>query len=251
MKIQAITFDFWDTLALDDSDEAHRAAAGLLPKPEARQALFLSELSAHAPHIGEDAAVRAWSDMLARFRHAWKVEHHPPSVATRLSWAMASLELSPTPGFDALVHDLERMEVEIPPAPIPGIVEALGVLAERHPLGIISDTVVTPGQGLREILASWGILHHFHTLIFSDEVGAAKPAPRVFQAAADGFGIDIGGLVHIGDRESNDIVGPQAVGARAVLCTASVDRGSAATAADAVFDSYAVLPAVIADLAAS
>ncbi len=36
MTIAAITFDFWDTLAADDSDEPKRAALGLPAKAQAR-----------------------------------------------------------------------------------------------------------------------------------------------------------------------------------------------------------------------
>ncbi len=38
--ITGITFDFWDTIAVDDSDEPKRAARGLPTKSEARAQLF-------------------------------------------------------------------------------------------------------------------------------------------------------------------------------------------------------------------
>ena len=52
-------------------------------------------------------------------------------------------------------------------------------------------------------------------------------------------------LVHIGDRESNDVEGPLTMGMRAVLFTGIVDRGSDQTRAHAICRSYAQLPDII------
>ena len=45
--IRAITFDLWDTIVIDDSDEPKRAAQGLSSKPVARETLFIEEVRAH------------------------------------------------------------------------------------------------------------------------------------------------------------------------------------------------------------
>ena len=42
--ISAITFDFWDTIAVDDSDEPKRAALGLPTKADARVQLFAERI---------------------------------------------------------------------------------------------------------------------------------------------------------------------------------------------------------------
>jgi len=245
MTLQAITFDLWDTLVVDDSDEVVRATRGLLPKPQARAALFVQELRRHHPQLPADAAAAAWEHSLAWFRHAWKVEHHTPSVAGRVDTGLAALGLSRTPGFDALVDALERMEVELPPLPVPGMVQALDTLAGRYRLAIISDAIVTPGTRLRELLAGLGMRDFFEVFVFSDEAGASKPDRRVFDLASQGLGVPLPAMAHVGDREANDVAGPLAVGMRAVLFTAAVDRGSADTAASAVCASAAELPATL------
>jgi FMN phosphatase YigB (HAD superfamily) len=243
-----VTFDFWDCMAADDTDEPKRKAQGLAPKPAARKALFVDELLAHHPELGASRAGEAFDTAVAAFRHAWKVEHHTPSVADRLAVGYRTLHLDPTPGFDTMVNAFERMEVDIPPDPAPGIAEALDAIAGRYPVGIISDAIVTPGHGLREILQSWGLLKHFRTTVFSDEAGAAKPSPKVFHRAAAGLGVTVTDIVHIGDRESNDVAGPNGVGARGVLYTGVIDRGSEHTAAAAVCRHHNELPAVLAAL---
>ncbi len=56
-------------------------------------------------------------------------------------------------------------------------------------------------------------------------------------------------MLHVGDREANDVRGPQALGMKAVLFVGARDRGRAATAADAVCERLAELPAVVDRLA--
>ncbi|HMV68919.1 MAG TPA: HAD family hydrolase [Myxococcota bacterium] len=243
--IRAVTFDFWDTIVVDDSDEPERARRGLATKQQARWALFRDEVRAHADRPLA-AITGAWDEANARFRHQWKVEHHTPHIAERVRDALARLDLGPTPGFDALVHALATMEVDVPPALAPGIVEALDALAGRCRLGIISDTIVTPGVGLRDILRGYGLLDRFDGFVFSDEVGACKPAPRVFELAAEGLGVPLGALAHVGDREENDVTGPMSAGARGVLYVGVVDRGRERTRADAVCADHRELPDLIA-----
>ena len=51
----------------------------------------------------------------------------------------------------------------------------------------------------------------------SAEVGAAKPAPRVFQRAVAVAGVEPGEALHVGDKVDNDIEGAAAAGVRGVL----------------------------------
>jgi len=256
--IQAITFDFWDTLFVDDSDEPERAARGLAPKPVARRAAFVQAVLAAYPAVGEAAAGAAMDHADAWFRRCWKIEHHTPSVTRRLEVALDRLGVAPPQGWAALVASLEEMEARIPPRPVPGAAEALAALAARWPLGVVSDAIFTPGRCLRRVLEANGLLRYFtpSAVVFSDEAGAAKPAPAVFERAAAGFraaGVDcyVGGLVHVGDREANDVDGPLAAGARGVLFTGAVDRrGGAPTRAAAVCDDLRALPAILAGLEA-
>ena len=52
-------------------------------------------------------------------------------------------------------------------------------------------------------------------------------------------------MVHVGDRESNDVAGPVALGMRAVLYTGAVDRGSERTRASAVCRHFRELPETV------
>ncbi|MBE7468958.1 MAG: hypothetical protein DPW09_03365 [Anaerolineae bacterium] len=246
--IQAVTFDFWDTIVADDSDEPKRAAQGLLSKPAARLRLFTEEISRHHPDIPAERIAEAFKYANQRFNHYWKNEYVTPSVAARLQEGYAFLEITYTPGFDTLVQEIEEMELRLPPDFAPGVHEALAALAAKYKLGIISDTIHTTGRGLRHLLESQGLLSHFSHFVFSDEVGASKPAPVVFEQAAQGLGVPLAQIVHVGDRESNDIAGPLAVGMQAILYTGVIDRGSATTQASAICRHFADLPGIIEQL---
>ncbi len=236
--IQAISFDFWDTLAIDDSDEPERARRSLESKSTARQQAFLALVGGEVP---TQRVLEAWESSSRWCLERWRVEHITPTVPERVGHALEALSLDRPEGFDAAIGLLEGMEVAIPPLPAPGTLETIPALAERFHLGIVSDTIYSPGASLREILEEWGILTHFRALVFSDEVGHSKPARVVFDAAAAGFQRAPHAIAHVGDREDKDIVGARAAGFRGVLYTGVVDRGSADTTADGVIAHHADL----------
>ena len=244
--IRAVTFDLWDTLVVDDSDEEVRAASGRPSKVDERREVFVSEVLRHHD-LPSQVVADALEAANATFRHQWKVEHRTPHIRERLKDAYGRLSLAPTPGFDALVEHFASMEVLTPPRPTPGVVEALESLHGKFKLGIISDAIVTPGTHLRRILAHHNLLRFFSVFVFSDEAGASKPSARVFELAAHGFGVQLEEIAHVGDRESNDVAGPQAVGAKGILYTGAVDRGAAESKADAVCADLRALPGILAD----
>lgn len=251
--IAAITFDFWDTLAKDDSDEPKRAAMGLLPKSLARTELFARRIVELHPQIEYENAVVAYQAANQRFRDEWHNEYRTPGVATRFYYAYEFLGLKPKPGhyasvmreIDQLVLEIETMEVRIPPDFVDGVHYTLQLLSQEYKLGIVSDTIHTHGRGLRHLLAIEGLLPYFSYLVFSDEVGASKPSPQVFRQAAIGLDVPPNQIVHIGDRESNDVIGPRAFGMKAILFTGLVDRGSTRTEAHAICRNFVDLPQIV------
>lgn len=251
--IQALTFDFWDTIAADDSDEPKRAQMGLPSKVDERVVLFVDHITRHYPHIDPDEAAHAYRQANARFREEWNNHHQTPSVHRRLSYAYDCLGLTPPPGrYAALVREvselaraIETMEVRIAPDFAPHIHATLAELAQNYTLGIISDTIHTTGRGIRHLLYQQGLLQYFRIFLFSDEVGESKPSPRIFRRASLELGLPASMIAHIGDRESNDIAGPLAVGMRAILYTGIVDRGSNGTRATAVCRDLRQLPYIV------
>lgn len=251
--IRAITFDFWDTIAVDDSDEPKRASLGLPGKGDARIQLFVERVTALHPEISAQRAADAYRHGNQQFSHSWHNEHRTPGVSFRIYEAYKFLGMAPRPGhyggfvreIDDLVREIENMEVRISPDLAPDVEEVLAELSREFTLGIISDTIHTTGRGLRYLLERHELARYFSYFVFSDEVGASKPEPTVFRQAALGLGVGFNQMVHIGDRESNDIVGPKSVGMRAILYTGIIDRGSTHTRADAVCRTYRDLPHIV------
>ncbi|MDQ3248039.1 MAG: HAD family hydrolase [Chloroflexota bacterium] len=257
--IEAITFDFWDTLAIDDSDEPKRAALGLPSKIDARTQLFVRKIQERYPHLSEARIAEAYAAANERFRHAWHTEQRTPGVTTRLYDAYEHLGLQPKPGdyarlireIDELVREIETMEIRIPPDFAAGVHTVLPLLAQEYKLGIISDAIHTHGRGLRHLLDQQGLLPYFSYFIFSDEIRLAKPTVDIFRQAALGLNTSPARMVHVGDRERNDVAGPLAAGMNAILFTGIIDRGSTKTHATAVCRHFADLPPIIRRLSAS
>jgi len=244
--IQAITFDLWDTLIVDDSDEPVRARRGLKPKPEERRALVHRFLERHGEVADREAVDVAYDTTDAAFREVWYGQNVTWTVRTRLGVLLSGLKRGlPEEELQELVRLHEEMELEVRPALADGAKEMLEALEGKYRLGVISDAIFSPGRTLRELLSGYGILRFFEVLVFSDEIGCCKPDPRIFEAAARGLEVDFRRMAHIGDREQKDIDGPRAVGAKGILCTAVKDRGSAGTAADAVCKELRSLPGIL------
>ena len=243
--IKALSFDLWDTLVDDDSDEPKRKAQGLRSKHEERRHLLWLTLDRHEA-ISPDQVDAAFDAADAAFNKAWKSHSITWKIADRVARALMELGRTlPDEDLGKLAGDLGRMEVDIPPDPIDGVAEALEVLSARYKLCIVSDAIVTPGDGLRRMLDGHGLKKYFHGFAFSDEVGHSKPHADMFRSAARQLGVDLTEMVHIGDRDHNDIKGPQALGMKAVLFTATRDADRDTTSADAVCDCYADLPGIL------
>jgi putative hydrolase of the HAD superfamily len=243
--IKAITFDLWDTIVHDDSDEPKRAAMGLRSKRQERRHLLWEALNGRAP-IAPRTVSLAYDVGDAAFNKVWHDQHVTWTIAERLTVILKGLGRTlPHDAFAALVKAHEKMELDVPPDPIDGIGEALQDLARRYRLCVVSDAIVSPGWALRQLLEGHGLKRHFSGFAFSDEVGHSKPHRAMFESAADQLGVALDEMVHIGDREHNDVKGPHALGMKAVLFTGSRDADRARSTADAICERHSELPRVI------
>ena len=246
--IKAITFDLWDTVFIDDTDEPKRKAAGRPTKAVERRELVKQFVDKHQ-QVSQEIVNAAYNAQDAAFRKAWHDQHITWSVKERLEIVLKGLDLILLEDEMAelvLLH--EEMELEFRPNFVPGVHEAIKILNENYKLGVISDAIFSPGRSLRKLLEGEDLLQYFSTFVFSDEVECSKPHQCVFNAAKDGLGVEFNEIVHIGDREHNDILGPEKMGMKSILCLAALDRGSDPNRADAFFNDYSELPNLIDNL---
>jgi putative hydrolase of the HAD superfamily len=248
-RIRAVTFDLWDTILRDESDEPKRKAKGLRSKTAERRHLLWEALSRHSP-ISEAEVTLACDVADAAFTRVWREQHATWRIGERLEVALKGLGRSlPAEEFAELQRRHEEMELEIRPDLIPGIAEALAEIHERYRICIVSDALVTPARCLRQLLAGYDLARHFDGFAFSDEVGHSKPHRSMFESAARQLGVQLEEMVHIGDRDHNDVKGPQRLGMKAILFTATRAADRDRTSADAICGSYAELPAIVDRLA--
>ena len=248
-RIKAITFDLWDTIVHDDSDEPKRAKLGLRSKKAERRHLLWQALDRESP-IDAAAVTLAYDVADAAFNKVWHDQHITWPIGDRLQVALKGLGRTlPPASFAALVAAHEEMEVAIRPDLVPGVAEALAALHGRYRTAIVSDAIVSPARCLRQLLASYDVARHFDGFAFSDEVGHSKPHRSMFESAARQMGVELEEMVHIGDRDHNDVKGPQRLGMKAILFTATRAADRDRTSADAICGSYADLPAIVDRLA--
>jgi FMN phosphatase YigB (HAD superfamily) len=107
-KVTAVTFDLWDTIIDDESDEPKRAQQGLRSKPDERHHLVLEALNQHEPISSVDLAI-GYGVVNAAFVKCWKGHSITWTVKERLSVLLAGLDRTlPKVELDALAYAQER-----------------------------------------------------------------------------------------------------------------------------------------------
>ena len=107
--------------------------------------------------------------------------------------------------------------------------ETVGVLKglkeQGYEIGIVSNF----DSRLFNVLRGLGIADLFDTVTISSLAHAAKPAPRIFQAALDKHAMDPEDAVHVGDSRRDDVEGARKAGLQAVLIERESQLGSSAS----------------------
>lgn len=92
--------------------------------------------------------------------------------------------------------------------PDPEVTAAIEQLGARYRLALLSNG---SGERQRAKLDRLGLEHHFNRIFISDEVGADKPDPRIFEHALAVCGVPRERALMIGDDPARDIAGALAV----------------------------------------
>jgi putative hydrolase of the HAD superfamily len=145
----------------------------------------------------------------------------------------------------ALIGAYASPALMAPPAVDPGTRVALEALAaEGVRLAVISNTMRTPGEVLRQVLEKAGLLPLFRALTFSDECGIRKPAPGIFLHTLRDLDVPPEAAVHVGDDAILDVEGARDAGMRVIQVSAD-GRATAPVKPHAVIRHLGELPAAL------
>jgi putative hydrolase of the HAD superfamily len=232
--IEAVTFDFWNTIA--------QVAEGAMPEARRRAVAAACEEGG----LAVEAAVLEASldEVRLRWESSWAegVHLHPQEGAAMLVRALGLEEEHGERIVEAFLSAIQEVELDL----APGIGPVLGELGEREVrVGIVCDVGFSGGAVLRDLLDREGLLSHFDGWSFSDETGHYKPAPEAFEPALAALGAEPQAAVHVGDLRRTDIAGAAAIGMKTVRYRGLHDDRSEGVEADFVIDDHAELLGVV------
>jgi HAD superfamily hydrolase (TIGR01509 family) len=222
--LKVIAFDLWETLITDTPEVARAQERMRLARME--EILLANDHVAEAHRI-EQAYRTVWQRCHELY---WSADNDIP-CRRQIEVFLEELGIDGTrlepATLDELEHAYATAAVTILPAVVTGAYEVLsGVKKLGLRTGLISNTGRTPGYALREILKELELAPSLDAMVFSDEHGACKPRPSIFEQLRTLLGADYNEMLFIGDNLYVDILGAKRCGMRAVHFVPPV-RGTA------------------------
>lgn len=240
--IRALTFDCWGTLLLDGpgADDRYR---------QPRLAAMRAILGAAGVTVSQADLDRAYGESGRWLAQIWQ-HHRDVAVGEHVDALLGALDAELPGRLGAsvraeLIDAYARPALRVPPVIDrggPAALEALG--ARGLALAVVSNTMRTPGQVLRQVFAGAGLLEPFKVLTFSDECGIRKPDPEIFLLTLRAVGVRPEAAVHVGDDPVLDVEGARDAGMR-VIQVAARGRATGPVKPDAVIAGLDELPAAL------
>jgi putative hydrolase of the HAD superfamily len=211
--IRAVTFDLWETLLFESDGASQRRA-------DARCKNLAQALNSLGVQVSLEEMSAAVSETVSSLISIWSTNRDVAYIdQIRLIIKKAtrhSLELKQE-WINELIPAYTSNVLKVPPYLNPEARKALKGLKKRNKLiGLICNTGLTPGIGLRKFLADESVSKYFDLMIFSEEIGIRKPDPRIFHLAAQRLGVQPREIVHVGDNLKTDVWGAKNAGLKAI-----------------------------------
>jgi putative hydrolase of the HAD superfamily len=237
-RVDAVTFDYWDTLV----------RASPPPFAQARLDALVAVLAAHDRIVAPAAVVALMAAVFTEeFTPAWQRNEQYTAVDA----ARSLVQRLDVAGRGRVEDDVVEAFVAAGDAAAttltPGIAESIRTLVDAGVrVGIICDVGLTPSVTLRRALEHHGLLVHFTSWSFSDDVGVYKPDAAIFRDALDGLGgVAPGRTAHVGDLRRTDVAGARAMGMTAVRYTGVADDPTEGPEGHHVLTDHADLPGLL------
>lgn len=240
--IRAVTLDLWGTLFLDGPASDDRYKRQRLAGIQAALAGVGITVPSAELDRGYAAAAR-WLGDLWQMNRDVPVREYVVALLKAVDAALPGRLNAET--MAALISAYASPALMVPPAVDPGARVALETLAtEGARLAIISNTMRTPGEVVRQVLDKAGLLPLFRVLTFSDECGIRKPASAIFFRTLKDLDVPPEAAVHVGDDAILDVEGARDAG-MAVIQVTHDGRATAPVKPDAVIRHLGELPAAL------
>lgn len=128
----------------------------------------------------------------------------------------------------------------------PGVNEVLQELkGQRKMIGMITNGRT---QLQSSVIKASGLEPYFDAVLISESEGVKKPEPEIFQSCLSRLGLPASSCVFIGDDPQSDILGAHKAGMKTVWKRSAFFAGAGEVNADAAFDHFEDLPAILASL---
>ena len=95
------------------------------------------------------------------------------------------------------------------PQLLPGALETIRGLAAKYPLALITNGIAAV-QNQR--FAASPITPFFRSIVISEEIGVAKPDPRIFRPALEKLGVAAADVLYVGDSVTSDMAAARNAG---------------------------------------
>ena len=212
--INAVTFDLWQTLILDNRELGQQRAQARLDG--AKATLLANGVDRDPDHIREAyrgcyracRAVRSDNkDVSFRRQVEIFIDLIDEGLSSRL----------PESAVDEIERSYADSFFEYPPRFHDSTEDTLNTVRSMGlSIGLISNTGMTPGYTFREFLRQHGLIDYFDVLTFSDEVLLAKPSDEIFLMTVNSLGANLDSTIHVGDHVTNDVVGANRLGMKSI-----------------------------------
>ncbi len=198
--IRAVLFDLDDTL-VDHHHASHAAIAGVRERFAELQAVELAALAAEHQRL------------LELLHHDVAMGARTPAEARVERYRRLFEFVGADPRYCTAATELHRRLYQANRRAVDGALELVVHLRERLRIAVVTNNTVAEQT---EKLAAFGFAPHVDLLVTSEEVGAAKPDPRIFRVALERLECEAHEAVMIGDAWHADVLGAAGAGIRAL-----------------------------------
>lgn len=219
--VRAVTFDLWETLLFErDGHSARRTLA--------RCRNLADAFNKFGINVSLEQLDRAFKKLISSLLKVWdanKDVSHLDQIQLIVKFTLGHHVVMRKEWMNELSSAYVSSFFEVPPYLNPDARKVFKWLRSHDiSIGIICNTGLTLGFGIRRFLEEENIAEYFDVMVFSDEVGIRKPARGIFRLAAQKLEMKPLQVVHVGDNLKSDIWGAKKAGFKGVYFSSEVGR---------------------------